>query len=95
MIMTLGYDPMKNRFVGTFVGSMMTNMWVYEGALDAKGTTLTLDTEGPSMTGDGSIAPYRDVIEMKSDDVRVMTSQGQGPDGKWVAFMTTTYRRVR
>jgi hypothetical protein len=93
--MTLGYDPAKGRFVGTFVGSMMTNMWVYEGTLDQKGNTLTLDTEGPSMVGDGSVAPYRDVIEMKSDDLRVMTSHGQGPDGNWTAFMTTTYRRVK
>jgi hypothetical protein len=95
MIMTLGYDPLKARFVGTFVGSMMTNMWVYEGALDERGTTLTLDTEGPSMSGDGSLAAYRDVIEMKNDDLRVMTSQGQDSDGNWVVFMTTTYRRVR
>jgi hypothetical protein len=95
MIMTLGYDPAKSRFVGTFVGSMMTNMWVYEGALDEKRTTLTLDTEGPSMSGDGSLAPYRDVIEFKSDDHRVMTSQGKGPDGDWVTFMTSNYRRVR
>src|SRR5262245_50683293 len=30
LILTLGYDPAKQRFVGTFIGSMMTNMWVYE-----------------------------------------------------------------
>ena len=34
MIMTLGYDPAKKRFVGTFIGSMMTNLWVYEGELE-------------------------------------------------------------
>src|SRR5262245_46277943 len=32
-IMTLGYDPARQRFVGTFIGSMMTHMWVYEGEL--------------------------------------------------------------
>src|SRR5687767_6487057 len=46
--LTLGYDPTKKRFVGTFVGSMMTNMWVYDGALDASGSKLVLDTVGPS-----------------------------------------------
>ena len=35
MIMTLGYDPQKKRFVGTLIGSMMTHLWVYDGALDA------------------------------------------------------------
>lgn len=32
--MTLGYDPQKKRFVGTFIGSMMTNLWIYDGELD-------------------------------------------------------------
>ena len=46
-IMTLGYDPQKERFVGTFVASMMTHMWHYNGSLDAAEKVLTLDTEGP------------------------------------------------
>src|SRR4051812_28817673 len=36
-MMTLGYDPAKKKFVGTFVVSMMTYLWVYEGELDAEG----------------------------------------------------------
>src|SRR5688500_6561104 len=42
MIMTLGYDPKKGRYVGTWIGSMMHQLWVYEGSLDAEGRTLTL-----------------------------------------------------
>ena len=34
-VMTLGYDPQKKRYVGTWVGSMRTYFWVYSGALDA------------------------------------------------------------
>ena len=30
-VMTLGFDPAKGKFVGTFVASMMLNLWVYEG----------------------------------------------------------------
>ena len=33
-VMTVGYDPEKERFVGTWVGSPMTAMFVYEGTLD-------------------------------------------------------------
>jgi hypothetical protein len=93
MLMTLGYDPAKQRFVGTWVGSMMTQMWVYEGSLDATQRILTLESRGPSMTGDGTMSNYRDVIEFKSDDHRTLTSHAQGADGKWQQFMTAHYRR--
>lgn len=92
---TLGYDPQKKRFVGTFIGSMMTNLWVYNGSLDASEKVLTLDTEGPGMTGDGKIAKYQDVIEIKSDDQRTLTSRVQGEDGQWTQIMTMTYRRTK
>jgi len=94
-MMTLGYDPQKKRFVGTFIGSMMTNMWLYEGTLDAAEKVLTLDTEGPSMSAEGKLTKYKDVIEFKSDNDRRMTSEMLGEDGKWQKFMTATYRRVK
>jgi hypothetical protein len=34
MILTLGYDRTKKRYVGTWIGSMMDHLWVYEGAVD-------------------------------------------------------------
>lgn len=95
MVITLGYDPAKQRFVGTWVGSMMSHLWVYEGELDATGKVLTLNSEGPSMAGDGSIQKYQDVIRVESDDHRILTSRAPGPDGKWNEFMTAHYRRVR
>lgn len=94
-IMTLGYDPQKKRFVGTFIGSMMANMWLYDGNLDAAEKVLTLDTEGPSMSGDGKLAKYRDVIEFKGDNDRRMTSEMLAEDGNWHKFMTATYQRVK
>lgn len=93
--MTLGYDPQKQRFVGSWIGSMMTQMWVYEGALDEAGNVLTLDTEGPSMAGDGKMAKYQDVVEIKSADHRILASQVLGDDGKWNRFMTAHYRRKK
>jgi hypothetical protein len=93
-IMTLGYDPAKKRFVGTFIGSMMTNLWIYEGELDAAGKVLTLHTEGPTMAGDGKTAKYNDVIEVKDADNRVLRSNVLGDDGKWSGFMTGSYKRT-
>ena len=94
MLMTLGFDPQKKRVVGTWIGSMMTHLWVYDGGLDAYERVLTLEAEGPSMAAEGQMAKYKDVIELKSDAHRVLTSQMLGPDGKWQQFMTANYRRT-
>lgn len=94
-LMTLGYDPQRKRFVGTWIGSMMTHMWVYDGSLDGSERVLTLDTEGPGFANDGTMAKFRDVIEMKSDDHRVLTSHVRGDDGMWEQFVTVNYRRKR
>jgi len=98
MLMTIGYDPAKKKFVGSWVGSMMHNMWVYEGEL--KGKVLTLNTVGPSWTKEGKVqkgksAKYRDVITMVGKDKRRLDSFLQGPGGKWVPMMTALYTRKK
>lgn len=50
-MMSLGYDPQQQRFVGTWLGSMMAHLWIYHGSLDAAGNVLTLEAEGPSIGG--------------------------------------------
>jgi hypothetical protein len=94
MLVTLGYDPQKKRFVGTFIASMMPHLWLYDGGLDADEKVLTLNTEGPSMTAEGKMARFKDVMEIKSDDHRVLTSHMLGDDGKWRKVMTIHYRRT-
>lgn len=93
-VATLGYDPLKKRFVGTFIASMLTHLWIYDGYLDAAERVLTLETEGPSMAGDGTTAKYKDVIEIESADRRSMSSHMQGDDGAWVQVMRMAYRRT-
>ena len=92
-VMTLGYDTGRKRFVGSWIGSMMTHQWVYDGELDASERVLTLNSEGPSFSGDGSMSKYQDVIELKGKDLRTLTGQVLTPDGKWQPFMTVEYRR--
>ena len=90
-LMTLGYDAHKNRYVGTWIASMMPYLWVYDGTLEADGRVLALATEGPN--GEGKMVQAKDVIEFKSDDHRVLTSHILGDDGEWHQFMTAHYRR--
>lgn len=93
-ILTLGYDPQKQKFVGSFVASVMTHLWIYEGTLDADGKTLTMDTKGPNMMGEGMV-PYQDLFTIESPDHRILSSRTPGPDGRWMTFMTAHYRRVK
>jgi hypothetical protein len=94
-MLTLGYDPQTQRFVGTWIGSMMTHLWVYNGELEAAGKVLTLHAEGPHMTDAGKAAQYKDVVEFASDDHRVLTSHMLGDDGEWHGFMSAHYRRQK
>ncbi len=93
-IMSIGYDPQQKRFVGTFISSMMTNMWIYNGVLDERANTLTLDTEGPSFADENQTAKYQDIIEILDENQRIFRSQLLGPDGQWVPFMKSIYRRM-
>lgn len=94
-LLTLGYDSSKKRFLGTWIGSMMTHMWIYNGKLDASGKVLTLDSEGPSMKGDGKLAKYRDIVEFKNRNHRILHSEALGSNKKWQRFMTAHYRRKK
>jgi hypothetical protein len=93
-LMTLGYDPRTRRFVGTWIGSMMTHLWVYDGELDGTGRVLTLNSEGPDFTGGSALAQYRDVIGILDADNRTLTSWVQGDDGGWTQIMQSHYRRA-
>lgn len=93
MVITAGYDPDAKKFVATWFGSMMPKLWVYD--CSREGNTLNMDAEGPSMTGDGSTAMYRDSLEILDADNRIFRSQMRNPDGSWMQFMTMKYRRQK
>ncbi len=95
-LMTLGFDPAKGRFVGSFIGSMMTHFWIYDGQLDEGKNELPLISEGPNMAPSGTgMVDYRDTITFLSDDHRTLSAAIKGDDGSWQHFMTTHYRRTR
>ncbi|MCZ4091476.1 MULTISPECIES: DUF1579 domain-containing protein [Sinorhizobium] len=92
-LMTLGFNPQTNRYVGTWVGSMMTHMWIYDGVLEDDGKTLTLDCEGPDFDRPGRSARYQDVITLIDADHRRLTARVQTEDGNWKEIMAAEYRR--
>ena len=95
MLITLGYDPAKKRYVGTWLGSMMTSLWIYEGSVNASGKELVLDCDGPDFSDPTKTAKYQDVIAWVDDNHRILKSRTLNPDGKWHQFMQSKYRRTK
>ena len=90
---TLTWDPARKRFAGTWVGSVMPYLWVYDGELDGDGRRLLLHSQGPAMDGTNALIPYLDVIEFVDDNTRTLTGHTKAADGTWAPFMTVEYRR--
>jgi hypothetical protein len=92
---TIGYDAGKKKYVGSWVDSMTSYMWTYEGSVDETGKILTLNTQGPSPQGGGQTAKFKEVIEIKNMDERTFTSSIQGEDGTWTKMVSVKYRRKK
>jgi hypothetical protein len=92
-VLTLGYDPERKRYVGTWISSSTAYLWHYTGSLDQSGRVLTLETEGPCPHSTSSVAKFKEVVQVQSKDQRVFTSSMQALDGRWVPLLTINYRR--
>lgn len=93
-IMTVGYDPKKGKYVGTFLASMMAYLWPYEGDLDSDGKKLPLNSVGPKFDGTGT-TEYRDTIEIVNDDEWLFYGEVKGDDGQWSRLMEMVCKRVK
>jgi hypothetical protein len=94
-MITLGYDPKKGSYVGTFVCSMQDYIWHYTGKFDDTGKKLILSTEGPSMLEPGKTAKYEEVLATVDADHKTFTSSIQLADGKWQELMKMNYTRKK
>lgn len=91
-LMSLGYDTESKQYVGTFIATMMSQLWSYTGTLDESGKKLVLECEGPKFDGSGT-TQYRDIIEIVTEDHWVFSSQMLCDDGTWFCFMTAHHSR--
>ncbi len=89
-VMTIGYDPEKKNYVGTWIDSMNARLWHYLGTVD--GSTLALMAEGPNHAQPDKQAKYRDALEVKAKDHLVLTSSME-VDGKWTPYLAVEFKR--
>ena len=94
-MLTVGFDPQKKKYVGTWIDSKTNYLWVYEGTVDSTGKVLTLETEGPNPMVPGKLFKAKDVHKFIDKDHRSLTSSMLGEDGKWHTFQNIDYRRKK
>jgi len=83
-----GYDPVKKKYVGTWVDTMTPGYYTVEGTYSAATKTLTAVMEGPDPSG--AVTKTKETTEWKDADNRVFTMYG--PDGQTVG-MRISYKR--
>lgn len=94
-VMTLGYIEAEGKYAGTWIDSMTSHLWVYEGAVNEAGDALVLRTEGPSMEAPGATAKYKETIAIKDKDHRTFSSVVQLSSGEWMTILTAEYSRKK
>jgi hypothetical protein len=87
-----GYDPVKKKYVGTWIDSLSPNLSVLEGSYDPKTQTMTYVGDGTS--AEGVKYSQKMVTTTKDDGTRVFTlymKVGEAKDE--VKFMEVTYQK--
>ncbi len=90
-LMQLGFDAAAKKYVGTWVDSFNAYQWKLEGAVDASGKILTLDTEGPCCRT-GKIEKFRETFEIQGKD-RLLFTSSQLQNGAWTPMLKVAYSR--
>lgn len=88
---TTGYDPVKKKYVSTWVDSMSPNLLVTEGTFDKSGKVLTMTGMGPGP--DGTPIEHRVITTIKNKDTHVMVMSADNPKGRAQPKLTITYKR--
>lgn len=86
-----GFDPVKKKYVSSWVDSMSAGITLGEFTYDAKTRTMKGFIEGPDMTG--KMMKMNETVEWKDPDTKVFTMAFPAPDGKDVTNMRITYKR--
>jgi hypothetical protein len=94
-LISLGFNPDKQRFSGAHAGSAVPALFVYDGELDKDGVALHLQTSGAPMTDGNTIDDYRDTLRILDADTREQVFQVRDASGAWKEFGRTRFTRLQ
>jgi hypothetical protein len=86
-----GFDPLKGKYVGTWIDSMSPSLLVLEGDFDASGKVLTMTGTAPGF--DGKPAKYRMVTTFVDAKTMRFEMFVAGEDGKEMKMLSIAYTR--
>jgi hypothetical protein len=94
-VMTIGTTQSNKILEGAWVSSASGKMVTYKGTLSKDGNTVELATEMPNPMKGGKKYKHKDVISMQGNDRRTLKSFILEDNGKWVEYLSATYKRVK
>ena len=89
-----GYDPLKKKYIGSWIDSMSPSLSILEGDYDGKSRTMTLVGDGVDPATKAKFT-QKMVTTSKDDGTRVFTlyMKFEGAGGDEVKFMEITYTK--
>lgn len=88
---TMGYDPVKKKYVATWHDSMSPSLMVTEGNFDKSGKVLTMSGLAPGDSG--RPVTHRLITTIQNNNTHVFEMFAPGPDNKDRKVMKIVYKR--
>jgi len=86
-----GYDPLKKKYIGTWVDSMETTIMIMEGDFDPQTNTLTMYSKGVDPAGKPYDAKMVEVEKDKNTRVFTMSMKSDETKGEYIKVMEISY----
>ncbi len=86
-----GYDPVKKKYIGTWVDSMETTIMFMEGDFDSQTSTLTMYSKGVDPAGKPYDAKMVEVHKDKDTRVFTMSMKSDETKGEFIKIMEISY----